>query len=349
VNGGNDVAKGVATLAGAGVTRFRTAIAWGTITTLAGCIVSLALAERMTKLFTSGIVAAPPTANFTISVLAGATTWVGLATVLRLPVSTTHSIVGALVGAGVVYQMDAVAWNSLIQRVVVPLLLSVVVAYLLSAALSRLLNRRSVAVASTRPPQQRLLVLEADLRPGDGGFTVCDDETCPAEACNDQTCPPVGPPAADGAVTMAHWVTSGLTGFARGLNDAPKIVAIGAVALVPATLTLHQVLAAVAAAMAVGSVVAGIRVARRLSCDVVRMTHHEGFTANLSTAVLVGIGAGYGLPMSTTQVSVGAIAGLARTNLDRLNSRTLRDFAVAWLITPPFAATVAGVTLAVLT
>ena len=70
-NGANDVPKGVATLAGGGVTRYRTAIAWGTAATFAGSLASIAVARRLTELFSGGIVALRPTTEFTIAVLAG--------------------------------------------------------------------------------------------------------------------------------------------------------------------------------------------------------------------------------------------------------------------------------------
>jgi PiT family inorganic phosphate transporter len=148
-------------------------------------------------------------------------------------------------------------------------------------------------------------------------------------------------------VNAAHWLTSGATGFARGLNDAPKIVAVGAFALVPAGLTSGQILAVVTAAMAAGSLLGGMRLARRLGEGVVRMSHAEGFKANLATAVLVGLAAHRGLPLSTTHVSTGAIAGAAGRRLGRLSGRTLRDFVLAWTVTPAVAAAVAAGVFAV--
>jgi len=71
-NGANDVAKGVATLAGAGVTRYHTAILWGASTTLIGSLLSLSIAGRLTQLFSAGIVTAPPTLAFAAAVLVGA-------------------------------------------------------------------------------------------------------------------------------------------------------------------------------------------------------------------------------------------------------------------------------------
>lgn len=67
------------------------------------------------------------------------------------------------------------------------------------------------------------------------------------------------------------------------------------------------------------------------------MNHHEGFSANLVTAGLVAAGAIYGMPMSTTHVSLGGIigAGAARGSLSR---RTLRDIVLGWVVTVPAAA-----------
>ncbi|MEV6907085.1 inorganic phosphate transporter [Amycolatopsis sp. NPDC051071] len=322
-NGSNDVPKAVATLAGAGVTKFRTAILWGTATTLVGCLISLQLAGKMTALFSTGIVAASPSAAFTAAVLLGTASWVVLATILRLPVSTTHALVGALIGAGVLFAASSVQWSALLPKVVLPLLLSVVVAYVLSLGLA-LLSR----VVSSPPRSGRRAH-------GPGAATAA--EMAPEGQQTSGT-----PSAVDRVLGVAHWVTSGFACAARGLNDTPKIVAIGAFALVPAGWRPWQILLVVTAAMAAGSLVGGLRVAERLANDVVTMNHREGFSANLTTAALVGLGAGAGLPMSTTHVSTGAIAGSAGKDVGRINAKTIRGFAIAWVVTPPFAGLVAA-------
>ena len=144
-------------------------------------------------------------------------------------------------------------------------------------------------------------------------------------------------------VNAAHWLSAGATSFSRGLNDTPKIVAIGAFALPPG-LTTHGLLIAVAAAMAIGSVTAGSRITPGLTEDVVEMGTSEAFRANVTTALLVGVGASQGLPMSTTHVCTGAIAGIAGSKPTRLNGRTLRDFAIAWTVTPLAAGAAAATT-----
>lgn len=331
VNGGNDVPKGVATLAGAGVARIRTAIIWGTITTAIGCLVSLQIASKMTALFSRGIVSATPTAPFAAAVLIGAVAWVGFATWRRLPVSTTHALVGGLLGAGVLFSSDHVQWAALLTKVVQPLLLSVGVAWVLSALLSAGARRLNRAVG--RRSAARVRPVAEDRAGAPTGVATAVESTTEST--------PTAVATGTKAITVLHWVTSGLTGFARGMNDAPKIVAIGSFALL-GSMSTTGLLLAVTAVMAIGGLVVGRRIADRMANDVIRMSHVEGFTANLTTATLVSFGAFQGLPMSTTQVSVGAITGLSGTDVSRLKKKTIRDFAIAWLATPPFAAIVSA-------
>lgn len=330
-NGANDVPKGVATLAGCGVVKVRTALVWGTVTTVIGCLVSLQFASKMTALFSKGVVSAEPTPAFAAAVLAGTVAWVALATVYKLPVSTTHALVGALLGAGALFASSGVQWNALLTKVVQPLLVSILVAFLVSLILSwvgRAVSARVAARASASrviPSRQRV--------PVDSGGDLAESGA---------TAPSVAPATRGGrAVSAAHWLTSGLTGMARGMNDTPKIVAIGSFALVSG-MTANALAVCVALAMAVGGLLVGSRIVDRLGRDVVQMNHVEGFTANLTTAALVGAGAVQGLPMSTTHVSTAAIAASSGGDLSRLKGKTLRDFVLAWLVTPPFAAIVAA-------
>src|ERR1700749_4003912 len=92
-NGANDNFKGVATLFGSGTTNYKAAITWATVTTFAGSITSLFLAETLLKNFSGrGVVpnelAASP--QFVLAVGLGAGLTVMLATLIGFPISTTH-------------------------------------------------------------------------------------------------------------------------------------------------------------------------------------------------------------------------------------------------------------------
>jgi len=248
--------------------------------------------------------------------------------------------VGALVGAGLLLAPGSVKWLSLATKVAIPLLASVVLSYAASALLSRIARSAPQCVCLDLEPPSAVEATGAPKVSGAGLAAVAGPSSPLAMdsviTSTSSTCPIHSPGAARIGlnVNTAHWLTSGAASFARGLNDAPKIWAIGAFGLVPGTLGPSQLLVLVAVAMAFGGAVAAVRVGRQLGENVVHMSHREGFNANLVTAVLVGAGANLGLPMSMTQVSTGAISGIAGNQIRRLNVRSLRNVLIAWTATP---------------
>ncbi|MDP3274456.1 MAG: inorganic phosphate transporter [Deltaproteobacteria bacterium] len=295
VNGANDVSKGIATLVGSGVADERRAIAWGTVCTALGAVCGATFASAMVSTFGGGMLVAgtAQTLPAAIATLVGAASWVLLATRTGLPVSTTHAIVGAIVGVGAAaYGIDGVRWSALGTKVFLPLLLTPLVSLSLVVGLLKFTRGRAVLSETNR------------------------------------------------TLNALHWLTAGATSFARGANDGPKIVGLmlAASALQRGHAFARSTLfAVVTLGMVAGSVIAGRRVTNVLSRNVTPMDHREGFLTNLVTAVLVILGARYGLPMSTTHVSAGGIigVGLQRDSLDRV---TLRSIALAWVVTLPAAA-----------
>jgi PiT family inorganic phosphate transporter len=150
-------------------------------------------------------------------------------------------------------------------------------------------------------------------------------------------------------VDTIHWISSGLASFARGTNDAPKIVAM--LLLGSATASWSSVpsqLAAfggVALAMGAGSYFGGLRVTTVLAEKVTKMNHAEGLSANLTTSSLVLAAGTLGLPVSTTHLSSSAIIGIGLLKgLRAVRWHTVRDMALAWIVTLPSAALLAWLT-----
>jgi PiT family inorganic phosphate transporter len=117
-NGANDNFKGVASLFGSRTCGYRTAISWATVATFAGSVTALFLAQALIKKFSGkglvpdDLVASP---QFVLAVACGAGATVILATLLGFPISTTHGLTGALVGARENVR-DAAAGQSLVGR-----------------------------------------------------------------------------------------------------------------------------------------------------------------------------------------------------------------------------------------
>jgi PiT family inorganic phosphate transporter len=130
-NGANANFKGVASLYGSGTTTLRQALWWGTATTFAGALAALWLGEGMLKKFSGrGLVpdALAQSPDFLLAVALGAALTSLLATKLGFPVSTTHALVGALLGAGLAGSGATVHFGALGKNFFQPLLISPVLA-----------------------------------------------------------------------------------------------------------------------------------------------------------------------------------------------------------------------------
>lgn len=313
-NGANDVSKSIAPLVGGcgspGNGLMRRALLWGGLFSGLGSILALAVAGAMFKAFSQGIVAGEPTPVFALTVVAGATGWVLLSTRLGLPVSTTHAIVGATVfSAAFLFGPGAVAWGFLGPKVLLPLAVSPFMAFVITFLLCRLgLCQPAPWMARAR---SILLILP--------GASALDRKVCGR------------------GTAIGHWGSAAAISFARGLNDAPKMAAVGFL-LLPAGLPLASPLAylVVAGAMVAGSLTWGQRVTETLAHRVTSMDCGGGLRAGLTTAALVSAGATLGAPMSTTHVSSGAIIGVGAERR-RLVWPTVRSMLLAWLVTLPVA------------
>ena len=122
----NDNFKGVASLFGCKAASYRTAITWATLTTFAGSISAIFLAQALLKKFSGkglvpdAIVGSP---QFLFAVVIGAALTVILATRFGFPISTTHGLMGAIIGSGLVAVGGAVNFAALGKGFVLPLLL----------------------------------------------------------------------------------------------------------------------------------------------------------------------------------------------------------------------------------
>lgn len=348
-NGANDTFKGVATLYGSRTSDYRHALAWAAITTVAGSLTAVWVSRGLATAFSgAGLVPAAVTAQpaFLSAVGLGAALTVGLATVAGLPVSTTHALTGALVGAGWMAVGPALNLGTLGRAFVLPLAVSPLLAVGLTGILYprfRMLRQRlgiHKQLCLCVGPRLEPLVLQPDgtavLRSTGLSLTVGEMTEC-VEAYQGVLWGVDMQRWVDGL----HYVSAGAVSFARGLNDAPKIVALSLTAQA-VHLDVGIGLLLVAVAMAAGGLFSAQRVARTMSHRITAMTHGQGCTANLVTSVLVALASHGGLPVSTTHVSCGALFGIGLVTR-QARFGVIRTIVLSWGLTLPLAALLAGV------
>jgi PiT family inorganic phosphate transporter len=347
-NGANDNFKGVATLYGSGVLRYRQALLLGTVATLIGSLTALGLGSALIVTFSgkglvADAVAAEPRFMGAVGLGAGAT--VLLATRLGLPVSTTHALVGALAGASFAYTGPAVDFARLWAFFALPLLSSPIIASAMTALQYRTLR---AARALVRVEADTCLCLEdTSLAPAPSG-TLAAAVALPAVTLCEADGNRGGMKAriiglrADTALAVGHCLSAAVVSFARGVNDTPKIaVLLLATRLLPSA----DAFAIVAAAMALGGVSAARRVAETMSHNITTMSPGQAFAGNLTTALLVLGASRFGLPVSTTDVTCGALFGIGLTTR-RARWNTIAGILMAWLTTVPLAAVIGGLVAA---
>ena len=89
--------------------------------------------------------------------------------------------------------------------------------------------------------------------------------------------------------------------------------------------------------IAVGGVISARRVAETMSKKITEMNHGQGFTANLTTSVIVIFASRLGLPVSTTHVSCGSLFGIGTVNR-QAQWKVIRRILGSWLVTLPIGA-----------
>ena len=343
-NGANDNFKGVASLFGSRTCSYRFAISWATVATGAGSIAAIFLAQSLLKKFSGkGLVPDALTAQpqFLLAVALGAGATVILATLLGFPISTTHGLTGALVGAGVVAGAYNVNFGALGNNFIMPLLLSPFIAVVAGGGLYCVLRGLRLAFGVNKemcvcigtetqvhalPRPNGLFVAEALPK-----ITVTTGETA---VCRQRYTGTFVGLSAGKLVDACHFLSAGAVSFARGLNDTPKIAAL---LLVATALNIRWGLVAVAVAMAVGGLLNARKVADTMANKITEMNPGQGFAANLATAILVNTASYHGLPVSTTHVSVGSLLGIGITTR-QVKWKPVLGVLLSWVITLPCAA-----------
>lgn len=343
-NGANDNAKGVATLIGAGRLSTTVAVRYATVMTLLGSVAALLLARGLLARFSGKGIVAPEligTPTFSVAVGIAAAGTVLLATRFGLPVSTTHALVGGLAGVGLV--SGSLRGGALAAAFLGPLLLSPLLALGATAIVYPALRRMRVALGVSH---ETCVCVVADPVPAES-LGAAATRSSALHVVQGEVAQCAGYSGAVAGVSAqrlldgCHLVTAGAVSFARGVNDTPKIAALLLVAA-PMGLTGGPALIVVGVVIAVGGLLAARRVAATMSYGITSMNDGQAFTANFATAALVLVASRFGVPVSTTHVSVGALFGIGVSG-GAARWKTIGTILLSWVAILPLAALLAAV------
>ncbi|MCH8502430.1 MAG: inorganic phosphate transporter [Aliidiomarina sp.] len=313
-----------------------------------------------------------------ISALLAAGIWLVIASYLGWPVSTTHSIIGAIVGfAAVGIAVESVYWSkvfSIVGSWVITPLIAGVIAYFIFMSAQRLIfddpdplkaAKKYVPfymglggfIMSLMTIKKGLTHVGLDMGELEGylwavgiavllvviGFWVIKRIKFDAGADRRMQFNNV-----ERVFAVLMVVTACCMAFAHGSNDVAN--AIGPVAAVVSTVTsggdfqsqaqlAWWVLPLGAFGIVMGLALFGHRVIKTIGEGITHLTPSRGFAAELAAAGTVVMASATGLPVSTTQTLVGAVLGVGMARgIAALNLNVVRNIVVSWVVTLPAGA-----------
>jgi PiT family inorganic phosphate transporter len=302
-NGFHDTANYVATWVGTRALSPRMAVAISAAANLAGAFVTTAVAKTVGKgIIDTGLA----TEKTVLAALVGAIAWNLFTWWLGLPSSSTHALIGGLVGAALVQSgSGGVQWHGIVEKVVIPGAISPVVgfagAFLLMVIIYRVFFRARPGVAH---------------RGFRYGQLVTGTWVAFTHGANDAQ-------KTMGVITLALVANGNISADSFNVPTWVKI---------SAGLTI-----------AAGTYAGGWRIIRTLGQRIYKMQPEHGFAAQLSAGSTLYIGTHFGFPISTTHVVTGAIMGAGATRrVSAVKWGVAGNILFAWLLTLPAAGLVAA-------
>jgi PiT family inorganic phosphate transporter len=299
-NGFHDTGNAMATSIATGALPPRIAVAVSGVLNFVGAFLSLAVAATIasglvdTKLVTLTVVAAG---------LTGGIIWNLLTWLFGIPSSSSHALIGGVIGSTMAASGgSAVLWHGLVSKVIIPAVMSPVIASLVAAAGTWSLYRISRSMTSAARGH---------------GFRIGQI----GSAC---------------MVSLAHG-----TNDAQKTMGVITLALIANGTLAAKSNAPFWVILACALAISVGTYVGGWRVIRTLGKGLVEIESPQGMAAESSSAAIILLSSSFGYSLSTTHVATGSIigTGLGKKGAD-VRWNVAGRMATAWIFTLPSAALV---------
>jgi PiT family inorganic phosphate transporter len=305
-NGFHDTANAIGTAVGTRAMTPRVAVAFSAVLNLIGAVVTTQLLHAEVA-NTVGSLVAPAggvALSMLVAVLFSAITWNLITWRAGLPSSSSHALIGALIGMGLaVYGLGAIQWAE-VYPVFIALLTSpiagLVLAYIVTVLLLNLFRK-------ARPSQANGTFRKLQLF--SSGFVAFSHGANDAQKTM-------------AIITLALFSSGHLTEF-----------------VVPVWAAL-----AAALAIGLGTWAGGWRIIRTMGIRIVRMDPVHGFAAQTVAATVIQLATAWGLPVSTTQVVSGSVLGAGATRrFSAVRWGVARRIVWAWIFTIPASAILAAV------
>jgi PiT family inorganic phosphate transporter len=305
-NGFHDTANVVATSISTRAMPPRVAVGYAAILNFAGAFISLAVAATVAK---DVVDAGAITPTVIYAGLIGAIAWNLTTWYFGLPSSSSHALIGGVVGATFVAAgTDAIFGEGILGKVLIPALIAPVLAFVVGGigivACYRIIGRQKPG-------------------PVTRGFRL-------------------GQILSGGLLALAHGTndaqkTMGVITLALVANGS-----ISADAEVPT-----WVIVSAASAIALGTYTGGWRIIKTMGTRIIKMDSAQGFSAQGAGAAVILASSHFGYPLSTTQVIAGGVMGAgAGKRISAVRWGVAGDIVSAWLLTLPASAAIGGVTYA---
>ncbi|EON89639.1 MULTISPECIES: inorganic phosphate transporter [Plesiomonas] len=380
--GANDVANAMGTSVGAKAVTVKQAILIAMVFEFAGAYLA---GGEVTQTIRNGIIETslfthePQTLVFgMMSALLAAGTWLIVASVMGWPVSTTHSIIGAIIGfACVSVGPHSVDWGSvkgIVGSWLITPLIAGILAYGIFISAQRLIFDTETPMKNAKRYGPVYMFLTAlviflvtikkglkhvglDLTDAEtlqlsvigglvvmiGGYLYISSKKFAAKAESEN-----GFAGVERVFSVLMVITACAMAFAHGSNDVAN--AIGPLSAIVAVVSsggeLHNsspiawwILPLGAVGIVIGLALLGHKVMATVGTGITDLTPSRGFAAQFATATTVVIASGTGLPISTTQTLVGAVLGVGfARGIAALNLGVVRNIVASWIITLPAGA-----------
>jgi inorganic phosphate transporter, PiT family len=303
-NGFHDTANAMATSIASGALKPKVAVSLSAVLNLIGAFLSTAVAATIAKDLVDGHLV---TLEVVFAGLVGGIVWNLLTWLLGIPSSSSHALIGGIVGAMIAHVGGhGVIWTGVFSRVLIPALVSVILAGVVGAVGTWLVYRLTRGIAEDRT---------------DGAFRR-------------------GQVFSASLVSLAHGTSDGQKTMGVIFLALISYGAVSRTAPLP-----FWVIVACAVAMALGTYTGGWRIIRTMGKGLVEIHSPQGMAAESSSAVIILLSAHFGYALSTTQVVTGSVlgSGVGKPEAE-VRWGVAGRMATAWLITLPSAGLVGAIT-----